>query len=245
MGGDTEYGAREYSAFSRNLEAGPGTTIGRMGRDGGIGRARGDTAQWPDGRRCRGDRGRCAGSEHRAALCDGGPVGCGGGTPHSRVAGLRPGGRPVQVGPGGRATYPAGPAQHRQGGHLRRLPAPCRPCPACGWPAGATAQGSPPPSPSARPWPPGSPAVPPTGHDGALAGPVRPATRRRAPHPRALAVRPLLRPRHRLTGNCGCKALARSLCGGRRMYELLVDELVDPQRPELAADTGSLGAAKR
>ena len=41
MGGDTEYGAREYSAFSRNLEAGPGTTIGRMGRDGGIGRALG------------------------------------------------------------------------------------------------------------------------------------------------------------------------------------------------------------
>lgn len=38
---------------------------------------------------------------------------------------------------------------------------------------------------------------------------------------------------------------ARSLRGGRRMYELLVDELVDPQRPELAADTGSLGAAKR
>lgn len=30
MGGDTEYGARESSAFSRNLEAGPGTTIGRM-----------------------------------------------------------------------------------------------------------------------------------------------------------------------------------------------------------------------
>ena len=35
------------------------------------------------------------------------PVGCGGGTPCSRVAGLRPGGGPVQVGPGGRATYPA------------------------------------------------------------------------------------------------------------------------------------------
>jgi hypothetical protein len=29
------------------------------------------------------------------------------------------------------------------------------------------------------------------------------------------------------------------------MDELLVDELVDPQRSELAADTGSLGAAKR
>ena len=87
---------------------------------GGTGPAR-DTAQWPGGRRCRGDRGRCAGSEHRAALRDGWPVGCGGGTPHSRVAGLRPGGGPVQVGPGGRATYPAGPAQHRQGDHLRRL----------------------------------------------------------------------------------------------------------------------------
>ena len=34
MGGDTETGARESSAFSRNLEAGPATTIGRMGRDG-------------------------------------------------------------------------------------------------------------------------------------------------------------------------------------------------------------------
>jgi hypothetical protein len=80
-----------------------------------------DTAQWPGGRRCRGDRGRCARSEHRLALRAGWPVGCGGGTPHSRVAGLRPGGGPVQVGPGGRATYPAGPAQHRQGHHLRRL----------------------------------------------------------------------------------------------------------------------------
>ncbi len=34
MGGDTEYGARESSAFSRNLEARSATTIGRMGRDG-------------------------------------------------------------------------------------------------------------------------------------------------------------------------------------------------------------------
>ena len=81
----------------------------------------GDTAQWPGGRRCRGDRGRCAGSEHRAALRDGWPAGCSGGTSNGRVAGLRPGGGPVQVGPGGRAAYPAGPAQHRQGDHLRRL----------------------------------------------------------------------------------------------------------------------------
>jgi glycine/D-amino acid oxidase-like deaminating enzyme len=41
-----------------------------------------------------------------------------------------------------------------------RQRAPCRTCPACGWPVGATAQGSPPPSPSARPWPRGSPAAP-------------------------------------------------------------------------------------
>jgi len=34
MGGDTESGVRESSAFSRNLEAGPAKTIGRMGRDG-------------------------------------------------------------------------------------------------------------------------------------------------------------------------------------------------------------------
>lgn len=34
MGGDTEYGARESSAFSRNLEARSATTIGRMGPDG-------------------------------------------------------------------------------------------------------------------------------------------------------------------------------------------------------------------
>jgi len=34
MGGDTKTGARESSAFSRNLEAGPAAAIGRMGRDG-------------------------------------------------------------------------------------------------------------------------------------------------------------------------------------------------------------------
>jgi hypothetical protein len=34
MGGDIESGARESSAFSRNLEAGPAKTVGRMGRDG-------------------------------------------------------------------------------------------------------------------------------------------------------------------------------------------------------------------
>jgi len=39
----------------------------------------------------------------------------------AQVAGLRPGGGPVQVGPGRRGAHPARPAQHRQGEHLRRL----------------------------------------------------------------------------------------------------------------------------
>ena len=40
--------------------------------------------------------------------------------------------------------------------------------------------------------------APPPGMTALSPGPVRPATRRRAPHPRALAVRPLLQPRHHL-----------------------------------------------
>jgi hypothetical protein len=36
MGGDTESGARDSSAFSRNLEAGPAKTMARMGRDGAV-----------------------------------------------------------------------------------------------------------------------------------------------------------------------------------------------------------------
>jgi hypothetical protein len=35
MGGDTETSARESSALSRNLEAGPAMMIGRMGRGSG------------------------------------------------------------------------------------------------------------------------------------------------------------------------------------------------------------------